>query len=146
MLRVVLDTDVMVAALQSDQGASRALPVALLRGQAGLVLSTSLMVEYEAVLTRPAVLDRAGLSVGEVIALLDAIAGVCIPTAIDFRWRPTAPDPNDDHVLETAINGSADLIATFNLRDLAQAAASFAIAAVRPFDVLQQIRATSSLD
>src|SRR5271155_635565 len=103
MLRVVLDTDVMVAALQSDRGASRALLLALLRQEAGLVLSTSLMVEYESVLTRPAVLERAGLSIAEIIALLDAIAGVCIPTEIDFRWRPSARDPNDDHVLETAI-------------------------------------------
>jgi putative PIN family toxin of toxin-antitoxin system len=140
MMRMVVDTDVMVAALQSDQGASRALLEALFRGEAAMLLSTSLMVEYEAVLTRPKILERAGIAVAELIALLDDVARICIPVQIDYRWRPASCDPNDDHILETAINGSANVIATFNLRHLAKSAAKFNISAARPVAILNKLR------
>jgi len=56
----VLDTDVMVAALRSDRGASRQLLLAALDRQFELLLSVPLILEYEAVLTRPEHLARAG--------------------------------------------------------------------------------------
>jgi hypothetical protein len=38
--------------------------------------------------------------------------------ALQIHTRPMLPDPNDEMVLETAINGRADAIVTFNGRDL----------------------------
>jgi hypothetical protein len=43
-------------------------------------------------------------------------------------------------VLETAVNGSADLIATFNLRHLREAASLFGIEAAVPGKVWKKIR------
>ena len=54
----MLDTDVMVAALRSDRGASRQLLLAALNQRLELLLSVPLMLEYEAVLTRPATSGR----------------------------------------------------------------------------------------
>jgi len=48
----VLDTNVMVAALRSDRGASRQLLLAALDRHFELLLSVPLIPEYEAVLTR----------------------------------------------------------------------------------------------
>ncbi len=59
---------------------------------------------------------------------------------MDYRWRPVAADPDDDMVLETAINGGADLIATFNVDDMRTGAARFGMAAVRPAAVLRRLR------
>jgi putative PIN family toxin of toxin-antitoxin system len=140
MHRVVVDTDVMVAAFDSPTGASRQLLVEMLDGKAKLLLSTSLMLEYEAVLTRPNVLKLIGIGAEEVLAVLDELAGLCVPVAFDFRWRPTAADADDDVVLETAINGNADVIASFNVRDMAAGAARFGIAVERPASVLRRIR------
>ena len=42
-------------------------------------------------------------------------------------------------VLETAVNGRADILATFNLRDLAAAAARFGVRALRPADLLRPV-------
>ena len=140
MLRVVVDTDVMVAAFESAGGASRQLLLDILDGKAVMVLSVSLMLEYEAVLTRPVVLERSGLTVPEVLEVLDAVAGCCAPVAFDYRWRPVAKDADDDLVLETAINGSADVIATFNVGDMTAGAASFGIPIERPALVLRRIR------
>lgn len=139
-MRVVLDTDVMVAALESARGASRALVVAALDGQIEMLLSTALMLEYEAVLTRAHVLDRAGVTSADVVTLLDGLADICLPVAFDFRWRPVASDPNDDMVVETAVNGVADCIASFNTKDMARGAAGFGIPVERPALVLRRIR------
>lgn len=139
VLRVVLDTDVMVAGLSSATGASRGLLLAALDGEVRLLLSTPLLLEYEAVLTRPAVLAMAGVSAEEVLAVLDELAGLCVPVAFDYRWRPQARDPDDDLVLETAINGGGDVIASFNVTDMQAGARRFGVAVERPGAVLRRI-------
>jgi putative PIN family toxin of toxin-antitoxin system len=136
----VLDTDVMVAALRSDRGASRQLLLAALDGQFELLLSVPLMLEYEAVLTRSQHLAACGLNSAEVGRVLDDLAAVARPVRLAFRWRPRLPDPDDDMVLETAINGRASAIVTFNQRDFGDAGKEFNCAVVLPVTALQQIR------
>jgi putative PIN family toxin of toxin-antitoxin system len=136
----VLDTDVLVAALRSDRGASRQLLLAALNLQFELLLSVPLMLEYEAVLTRAQHLAACGLSSAEVGRVLDDLAAVARPVRLAFRWRPRLPDPDDDMVLETAINGSASAIVTFNQRDFAHAGKEFNCAVILPATALQQIR------
>jgi putative PIN family toxin of toxin-antitoxin system len=140
MTRVVIDTDVMVAAFDSPSGAARQLVMGVLDGRVKLLLSTSLLLEYEAVLTRPAVLTMIGIGAGEVLAVLDELAGLCLPVAFDYRWRPTASDADDDLVLETAINGNVDAIVTFNVRHMAVGAARFGIVVERPAATLRRIK------
>ena len=139
MIRLVLDTDVLYAGLRSAQGASRQLLLSVLDRQAAVLLSTSLMLEYETVLTRSAFLEEAGMTANDVLSFLDDFAGICVPVAFDYRWRPLATDADDDLVLETAINGGADAIATFNLADLADGAARFGILTGRPATILKRM-------
>jgi predicted nucleic acid-binding protein len=42
-------------------------------------------------------------------------------------------------VLETAVNGGADWLVTFNVRHLADAAREFGIRVVRPFEAWKQV-------
>ena len=139
MLRVVIDTDVMVAAFESATGASRRLVSDVLDDRVTLLLSTSLMLEYEDVLTRPETLARSNLTAGEVLEVLDELARLCTPVGFDYRWRPAARDADDDLVLETAINGLADVIATFNAKDMAAGAKMFGILVERPVVVIRRI-------
>jgi len=129
---LVLDTDVMVAAIRSDAGASRRLLVAALRRRCVLVLSVPLAIEYEAVMTRPEHLAASGLTVREVGELLDAVMLVAEPVRLAFLWRPQLRDPDDDMVLEAAINGQADRLVTFNLRHFAAGGAEFSIGTCVP--------------
>jgi predicted nucleic acid-binding protein len=92
----VLDTDVMVAALRSDRGASRQLLLAALNRQFELLLSVPLMLEYEAVLTRAQHLAASGLSSTEIGRVLDDLAAVARPVRLAFRWRPRLRDPDDE--------------------------------------------------
>jgi putative PIN family toxin of toxin-antitoxin system len=139
-LRCVLDTDVVVAALRSDQGASRQLLLAALNKRCLLLLSVPLILEYEAVLSRPEHLAACGLNSLEIGRVLDDLASVAEPVTLTFRWRPYLPDPDDDMVLETAMNGSADATVTFNLRHFEPASRGFNCAVLLPRTALQRIR------
>jgi predicted nucleic acid-binding protein len=111
-----------------------------LEGRFEVAASVPLAIEYEAVLTRPEHLDASGLASREVNEVLDALVNVSIPVHLRFMWRPRLKDPADEMVLETAVNGSADWLITFNLRHLAGAAREFGIHAARPCDVWKEIQ------
>jgi putative PIN family toxin of toxin-antitoxin system len=131
-MRLVLDTAAMVAAIRSDTGASRRLLVAGLERRLTLLVSVPLMFEYQAVMTRPEHPYAAGLSAGDVGVLLDAIAAVAERIRPAFLWRPALRDPDDDMVLEAAVNGRADAIVTFNRRDFDAVAGLFGLAVLSP--------------
>ena len=137
MRAYVLDTDVLVAALRSDSGASRRILEEALARRFDLLLSVPLMFEYEAVLTRPEHLSASGASVEDVGDVLDGLASVGRRVRLAFRWRPALADPNDDMVLETAVNGRAHAIVTFNERDFNPVAARFGCLVKRPGEFLR---------
>lgn len=112
----------MVAAVRSGTGASRELLVAGLQRRLTLVASVPLMIEYQAVLTRQDHLEAASLTAADVGTLLDAVAAVADAVRLAFLWRPALRDPDDDMVLETAVNGRADAVITFNRRDFGETA------------------------
>lgn len=72
--------------------------------------------------------------------VLDVFSEVAKRVKFSFRWRPTLPDPNDDMVLETAVNGQADAIVTFNQRDFSPAAETFGCQVIRPGELLYVLR------
>jgi putative PIN family toxin of toxin-antitoxin system len=143
-MRLVLDTDVVVSAFRSDRGASRQLLLAALDKRIAMLASVPLFIEYEAVLTRPEQIEYIGLTVRETLSVLDALAAIIEPVELRFLWRPMAADPNDDMVLETAVNGGANSIATFNIRHLRPAARVFGIDATRPNEIWQKIQESES--
>ena len=138
--RVLLDTPVFRAGFVSDAGASRRLLIAALTGRVTVVASTALMLEYEDVLLRPETLEQAGVPAHDALAFLDGLCAICRPISVWVRWRPQSPDLGDDLVIDAAVNGLADAIATFNLRDLRAPAARFGITAELPADILRRIR------
>jgi putative PIN family toxin of toxin-antitoxin system len=139
-MRLVLDTDVLVAAFRSERGASRELLIAALDERLVLLASTALWLEYEAVLTRPLHLRAAGLSAAEVRDVLAALAVVAEPVPIHFLWRPVLADAEDEHVLDLAMNGRADMLVTFNQDDFMEASKTFQIDVVTPAAALQRLR------
>ena len=142
-MRLVLDTDVVVAAMRSDRGASRQLLLAALERRITLLVSVPLMLEYEAALTRPEHLKAIGLRAEEVNEVLAALAAVMEPVALRFLWRPRLKDPADEMVLETAVNGGADRLTTFNVRHLAEAARVFGIRTSPPGALWREIQGAS---
>lgn len=120
-MRVVLDTNVVVAAMRSPRGASAQLVLAALSGAIDIVANVALFAEYEAVMTRTIHLAAAKASRQEILDILDDLARVISPVERDFSWRPQLSDPDDEMVLEAAINGRADAIVTFETTTFAPA-------------------------
>lgn len=95
-------------------------------------------------MTRPDHLKAAGLTPAEVGGLLDAVAAVAERVRLAFPWRPLLRDIDDEMVLETAVNGRADGIATFNRRDFALATQQFGIAVLSPVEALSGLEKKQS--
>jgi putative PIN family toxin of toxin-antitoxin system len=140
MWRIVLDTDVIVAALRSPTGASTALVHAADLHQVQLLLSVRLALEYEAKCTLPVHYEAAGVSRVEALNFVDAVVALAEPVAQRFYWRPQLRDPGDEMVLETAINGMAHAIVTFNIRDYGQAPLRFGIEVMQPGQAIKKLR------
>jgi putative PIN family toxin of toxin-antitoxin system len=135
--RLVLDTNVLVAASRSSQGAAFALVQAVRHGQARMCCSPALFLEYEEVLKRAEHLATSGWSVLDVDAVLAELAGFVEPVKTHYRWRPQLRDPADEMVLEAAVNGVVDAIVSFNLRDFGPAA-RFGMPVLLPRQVFQR--------
>ena len=134
MIRAVVDTNVLIAALRSSSGASHQIILAADRGDFQIALSVPLLAEYDDVSSRPGM----GIIIptSAVDSIICRIAQVAHKQQIYFLWRPILPDPKDDMVLELAIAASASHIVTFNRKDL-QLASQFGISVLPPADFIQ---------
>lgn len=117
-LRIVVDTNVIASGLTSGDGRNRGVVRACLQRTALPLMGSTLIHEYESVLSRPAVLARCPLSAGEREQLLDAFLSGCEWVRVHFLWRPNLPDESDNHLIELAVAGGASAIVTNNVRDL----------------------------
>ncbi len=55
----------------------------------------------------------AGLREREVEIFLDAMLAMAEPVETHFLWQPQLRNPGDEMVLEAAVNGRANVLATF---------------------------------
>ena len=139
-MRYVADTDVIVAAMRSPGGASAAILRAARHGMVTLLMSVPLGMEYEAVCSDSEHRLAAGLSDREVQIFLDALLAMAEPVKTHFLWRPQLRDPGDEMVLEAAVNGRADALVTFNVRDFGAVPARFGIELMIPREAIERIR------
>ena len=133
-MRVVLDSNVLVAALRSRNGASFRLLQLLREGRFEVALSVPLTFQYESVLIRHA--KELALSKQEAISLVDYFCRVAHRQEIHFRWRPTLSDPSDEFVLELAVAAECSFIVTHNIKDF-RGAQRFGISIVTPGEFLR---------
>lgn len=128
----VFDSSVIVAALRSRRGASFLLLQALRQRIITGAVSEALFLEYAEVLRRDENLQQFWTTLEEVDVILGVLANVLRPVPIYFRWRPELRDPDDEMVLECAINAQAIAIVTFNVQDFLPAALQFGIEIAQP--------------
>ncbi len=114
-INVVIDTNVLIAALKSKQGASHKLLFSLPNNAYKPNISVPLFLEYEAVAKRTGLVS--GLNNEEINAILDYILSKSSIREIFYLWRPYLKDPKDDLVLEVAVESQSEYIITFNKMD-----------------------------
>jgi predicted nucleic acid-binding protein len=116
MFETVLDTNVLVAAFRSKRGASYQVVRSIGRQTNWrLNISVALALEYEDVLKRKGMVPG-GITEAEIDRFLDYVFSVSNLVPFVLRQRPRLPDPDDERILEVAVQCRA-LIITHNRRD-----------------------------
>jgi putative PIN family toxin of toxin-antitoxin system len=139
VLKAVIDTSVVVAALRSRDGASNALLRCVGTMRLKMLATPALFLEYEEVLKRPEQQAAHGLDRSGIDRFLATLASIIEPVDVHIAWRPQLRDPADEMVLEAAVNGRANVLVTFNVRDFTPTAERFGISVLRPRDVLKKV-------
>lgn len=139
-MRIVLDTNVIIAGLRSESGASHQILRLLAQRKLNYLLSVPLLLEYEAVLKREENRKVTGLNHEEIETVLNMLCAKGTEISIFYLWRPKLSDPQDDMVLELAVNGQADAIVTFNINDFGNTPEQFGIRLLTPGIFLHQFR------
>ena len=137
--RIVLDTNILVAASRSRNGASFALLQALRNNQFVALASVPLMLEYEAVLKRPEHLQVGNRNIAMTDDFLDALSLFIEPVHLHYLWRSQLRDAADEMVLETALNGRANALVTTNINDF-KPASHFGLSVLLPSVFLRQLQ------
>jgi uncharacterized protein len=124
-VKVVVDTNVFISAVMSSNGASRQIIRLCLQQKLKPLMGNALFSEFEDVCARDELFDPKLISRSERNALLDAFYACCAWVPIYFLWRPNLRDEADNHVIELAIAGGADIIITANKKDFRKSELSF---------------------
>jgi putative PIN family toxin of toxin-antitoxin system len=138
-IHVVLDTNVLVAALRSRRGASFELLRLVGDPRWRIHVSTAMLLEYDEIARREA--KHFWLEPERVEDVLDFLCVHAQEHAISFRWRPFSSDPDDDFVLELAVAAGVRYIVTHNLRNFAGVEA-FGLEAITPAQMLLKLNET----
>jgi putative PIN family toxin of toxin-antitoxin system len=112
---IVVDTNVFVAALRSGGGASREVIRRALAGRYQPIFSNALWLEYEDLLGRDVWTQET--TEDDRRQVLAALAAASRWIKIFYGWRPNLRDEGDNHLVELAIAGGAEVIVTYNIRD-----------------------------
>jgi putative PIN family toxin of toxin-antitoxin system len=110
-IRAVLDTNIWVSALLNPSGFPAEILNAFRKGGFTAVISEPIIAEIADVLSRPRIKDKYGITDADILELLILIEERCEHILLTGDVR-ICRDPEDNSVIETAINGQAAYIIT----------------------------------
>ncbi len=111
MLRVVLDTNIIVSSLLSPSGAPAAVLDAWRELHYVLLLSPAMLEELRSVLARPRIRSKYGVTAQDVEAVCQALERYALWVTGDAPLRASIlPDPDDEKFLACAVEGKADCV------------------------------------
>ena len=116
-IKIVVDTSVFVSALIGSLGPSRELIRRCLKREYQPLMGNALFSEYESVINREEVIAKCPLTKAEIYTLVASLMSVSQWISIYYLWRPNLKDEADNHLIELAVAGNAQIIATNNIRD-----------------------------
>lgn len=131
-----MDTNVLLSALWSRKGAAFRLLQDLRQGLWTPVLSNHLLTEYEEVCKRHS--NDIGLSFQDIDDVLDALCSVAEEHSLLPGWVPVLQDPDDEPILQMAVEANVRDIITRNIRHL-KPARSFGIDVITPAEFLARL-------
>jgi len=136
----VLDTASFVTAVRSSGGAAGEVMRMIFREEVVVLMDFKLGLEYREVALRPEHVNASVLNRGEILELIEALEAFSEPVEVLIKNRPLTSDPDDDMVMDLAINGGAEALVTGNTKHFASAGKRFGIPVLSPTELLEQIR------
>ena len=107
-MRVVLDTNVLIAFLLTRGHTMSAILDEWERGEFALVTSPALIAEVRRTLEKPGLRQHIRPEAAQ--ALLEALAEDAIHTPGALELYGVTPDPDDDKIVSCAVEGNADVV------------------------------------
>jgi predicted nucleic acid-binding protein len=139
-MRIVVDVNILVAALRSPAGRNREVIRACVMDRALPLMGAALFLECESVLGREHLFHASPLSFRERREFFEGFLGLCEWVPVFYLWRPNLPDEGDNHILELAVAGAAQAIVTNNVADFRRGELSFPnVAILTPKQFLEKI-------
>jgi putative PIN family toxin of toxin-antitoxin system len=115
--RVVIDTNVFVSALLSQESSPSLVMRLCLTKAIRPMMGTALYTEYCDVCNRGKIFKNSPLNKSERNELFDAFISVCEWVSVYYLWRPNLNDEGDNHLLELATASQSRYIITGNVKD-----------------------------
>jgi len=112
----------------------------IFREEVVVLMDFKLGLEYREVALRPEHVNASVLNRGEILELIEALEAFSEPVEVLIKNRPLTSDPDDDMVMDLAINGGAEALVTGNTKHFASAGKRFGIPVLSPTELLEQIR------
>ncbi len=138
MIPLVIDTNILVAALLRRGGVARRVVRGCLAGDYEPLIGAALFSEYEDVFARDTPWKSSLLTAREREQLLDGFLQKCRWVEVFYAWRPNLPDEADNHLVELALAGNAAAIVTRNIGDLTRGELKFpGLQILKPEDCLE---------
>lgn len=137
-IKIVVDTSVFISALISSKGSSRELIQRCLKGEYQSLMGNALFSEYESVIHRKEIIAKCPLTSEEISTLLASFMSVSKWISIYYLWRPNLKDEADNHLIELAVAGNAQIIATHNVKDFQNAQLLFPnLSILKPEEIIR---------
>lgn len=125
-VKIVVDTNVFINVLiGQSESASRELMRQCLQGKYQPLMGNALFGEYQDVINRDHIIALCPLNNNERVKLSAAFMNVCHWVRVYYLWRPNLPDEADNHLIELAVAGNAQIITTNNIKDLRRSQLKF---------------------
>lgn len=125
-IKIVVDTNIFIGVLiGQSESASRELVRQCLKGKYQPLMGNALFAEYQDVVNRDNITALCPLTTNEKTKLLAAFMNVCQWVRVYYLWRSNLPDEADNHLIELAVAGNAQIIATRNIKDFQRSQLQF---------------------
>ncbi len=113
MIRVVIDTNLLVSAILTPQGNPAIILKLILQGKLTLILSPAILEETRRVLRYPKLvklMKKSETTLEEVYSFIDKMTKVSVIVPGNLEIEAIQADPSDNIILACAVEGEADFI------------------------------------
>jgi putative PIN family toxin of toxin-antitoxin system len=139
-MKVIIDTNIIINVLLSPSKSSASFKIIelCLNGKLEPQIGAALFAEYVDVTSREQIITKSVYTKDEINQILDGFLNTCKWVKFNFLWRPNLKDESDNHLVDLAVASNAEVILTYNLKDLMSGELRFEWQSMAPDQFLRE--------